>query len=59
MHAYVKLINNTEPEFEHITNKELTYNQMILEFKECGILLAAWTEDIIEAGLKEKVIYMI
>ena len=52
--AYVKLIDNEEEEFNHIANKKLTFDEMILAMKECGILLSPWKEDIEASGIKEK-----
>ena len=52
--AYVKLIDNKEPTFAHIADKEMTFDEMILQMKECSILLAPWKEDIEAAGIKEK-----
>ena len=52
--AYVKLIDNEEEEFNHIADKKLTFDEMILAMKECGILLAPWKEDIEASGIKEK-----
>lgn len=50
--GYVKLIKNTEPEFGHIINKEMKYDEIILELRNCGILINPLEEDIISAGLK-------
>lgn len=52
--AYVKLIDNKEPAFEHFAGKELTYEEMVLKLKECGILICPEEYDITEAGLKVK-----
>ena len=54
VNAYVKLIDNQEETFNHIADKEMTFDEMILQMKECSILLAPWKEDIEAAGLKEK-----
>lgn len=54
VNAYVKLIDNKEEAFAHIADKEMSFDEIILAMKECGILLAPWKEDIEEAGLKEK-----
>ncbi len=53
--GYVKLINNSEPEFSHIVNKELKYDQLLLELRNCGILLCPFEEDILAVDLKVKV----
>ena len=53
-HAYMKLIDNEEECFNHIANKYLTFDQMILALKDCGILIAPWKEDIEEIGFHEK-----
>ncbi len=50
--GYVKLIKNIEPEFGHIINKEMKYDEIILELRNCGILINPLEEDIISAGLK-------
>lgn len=52
--AYMKLIDNEEEEFAHIKDKELTFDQMILALKDCGILLVSWKEDIHNVGIREK-----
>lgn len=52
--AYVKLIDNKEPVFAHLADKEFTFEELILRLKECGILLAPLKEDIEAAGLKHK-----
>ena len=52
--AYMKLIDNEEKVFEHITNKYMTFDQMILALKDCGILIAPWKEDIEAIGIREK-----
>ena len=53
-HAYMKLIDNEEECFNHIANKYLTFDQMILALKDCGILIAPWKEDIEEIDFHEK-----
>lgn len=52
--AYMKLIDNTEKEFEHIADRELTFDEMILALKDLGILIAPWKEDIETVGIREK-----
>ena len=52
--AYMKLIDNKEKEFEHLADKELTFDQMIIALKDCGILIAPWKEDIDNVGIREK-----
>lgn len=32
----------------------MTFDQIVLELKECGILISPWKEDIIDVGLREK-----
>ena len=48
-------MDKNEQEFAHIVNKEMPFEEMILELKNCGILLSPWKEDIEAVGLKEKV----
>lgn len=55
--GYVKLIHNSEPEFSHFADQELTFDEIVLEFKKCGVLIAPWKEDLESVGIKEKVIY--
>ena len=50
--GYVKLIKNSESEFAHIVNKEYKYDEIILELRNCGILINPFDEDIINAGIK-------
>ena len=50
----MKLIDNEEECFNHIANKYLTFDQMILALKDCGILIAPWKEDIEEIDFHEK-----
>ena len=52
--AYMKLIDNKEKEFDHIAGQILTFDQMILALKDCGILIAPWKEDIEAVGIREK-----
>ncbi|MGL4948123.1 MAG: hypothetical protein ACRC42_01930, partial [Mycoplasma sp.] len=52
--AYVKWIDNQEEEFNDIADKEMTFDEIILALKDCGIILSPWKEDIEAAGLKEK-----
>ena len=52
--AYMKLIDNQEECFNHIANKNLTFDQMILALKDCGILIAPWKEDIEQIDFHEK-----
>jgi hypothetical protein len=55
--GYVKLIDNIEPEFNHIVNREMPFDEMIIEMKNCGILLSPWREDLLSVDLKPKVKY--
>ena len=50
----MKLIDNEEECFNHIANKNLTFDQMILALKDCGILITPWKEDIEEIDFHEK-----
>lgn len=50
----MKLRDNTEPEFAHLNNKETTYDQILLEMRNCGILLTPLDEDILAVGLNVK-----
>lgn len=52
--GYVKLINNAEPEFSHLVDKEFRYDEMILELRNCGILLTPDEEDLSRQGVKLK-----
>ena len=54
VHAYMKLIDNKEDCFNHIAGKDLTFDQMILALKDCGILIAPWKEDIEQIDFHEK-----
>jgi hypothetical protein len=54
VHAYMKLIDNQEECFNHIAGKNLTFDQMILALKDCGILIAPWKEDIEQIDFHEK-----
>ena len=50
----MKLIDNQEECFNHIAGKNLTFDQMILALKDCGILIAPWKEDIEQIDFHEK-----
>lgn len=52
--GYVKLIENNDPEFSHIADKELTYEELVMEMRYCGILLNPLDEDILAVGRKIK-----
>ena len=54
VHAYMKLIDNKEECFNHIAGKDLTFDQMILALKDCGILIEPWKEDIEQIDFHEK-----
>ena len=56
---YVMLIKNEEKEFAHIVNKEMKFDQIIIEFRNCGILLNPLNEDLIAYGYQLKVKYYI
>jgi hypothetical protein len=51
---YVKLRDNNEPEFAFLNNKETTYDQILIEMRNCGILLTPLDEDILSVGLSIK-----
>lgn len=50
----MKLRDNDEAEFAHLNNKETTYDQILLEMRNCGILLTPLDEDILAVGLQVK-----
>ena len=50
------LRDNDEPEFSHLNNKKMFYDQLLLELRQCGILICPVEEDIKGVGLKVKVI---
>jgi hypothetical protein len=52
--GYVKLIENTHSEFSHFANKEMNYDDMLIEMRHCGILLTPDEEDLNNIGLKIK-----
>ena len=52
---YIMLIKNEEKEFLHILNKKLKFDQLIIEFRNCGILLNPVDQDLIAYGFKIKV----
>ena len=56
---YVMLIKNEEKEFAHIVNKKMKFDQIIIEFRNCGILLNPLNEDLIAYGYQLKVKYYI
>jgi hypothetical protein len=49
------LRDNAEPEFASINNKKMFYDQLLLELRQCGILICPVEEDITSVGLKVKV----
>lgn len=49
------LIKNDEKEFAHILNKKLKFDQLIIEFRNCGILLNPLDQDLEAYGYKVKV----
>lgn len=51
---HVCLIDNIEPEFNHINNKEMSYDQILIELRNCGILMTPLDEDYLAVGLKLK-----
>ena len=64
--TYVKLIPNLnvknikvydpiEPEFAHLVNKEMKYDQLIAELRYCGVILYPSTQDLTNANLQVKV----
>ncbi len=52
--GYIKLIENSHSEFSHIANKEMNYDDLIIEMRHCGILLTPDEEDLNNVGLKLK-----
>ncbi len=52
--GYVKLINNNDSEFAHFVNKEMNYDEMIIEMRNCGILLTPDEQDLMSIGLSIK-----
>ena len=52
---YIMLIKNEEKEFLHILNKKLKFDQLIIEFRNCGILLNPVDQDLTAYGFKIKV----
>lgn len=50
----MKLRDNIEPELAHLNNKETTYDQILLEMRNCGVLLTPLDEDILAVGLNLK-----
>jgi hypothetical protein len=54
---YVMLIKNEEKEFSHIVNKKMRFDQLIIEFRNCGILLNPVNEDLEAYGYQIKVDY--
>lgn len=53
-HKYVKLRDNNEPEFSHLNNKETSFDKILIEMRNCGILLTPLDEDILSVGLNIK-----
>lgn len=51
---FIKLHKNKETELECLFDKEFSYDQMIIELRNCGILIAPLDEDILAVGLKIK-----
>jgi len=39
---------------EYLFDKEFSYDQMVIELRNCGILIAPLDEDILDVGLKIK-----
>jgi hypothetical protein len=52
---YVMLINNNEKEFSHFVNRKLKFDQILIEFRNCGILLNPLDEDLQHTNYRAKV----
>jgi hypothetical protein len=48
------LHKNKEIELEYLFDKEFSYEQIVIELRNCGILIVPLDEDIIEIGMKTK-----
>lgn len=48
------MLKNDYPELETVSEKEFSYDQIIIELRNCGILIAPLDEDVEAIGLKIK-----